>query len=299
MIAYIDEYKAEHGVEPICSELQVAPSTYYAAKSRPPSARTIRDATMKPKVLGAWTTNRRVYGAHKLWKQLRRQGEAIGRDQVGRLMGDLGIEGVRRGKKHRTTIADPAAERAPDLVDRDFSSTRPNQLWVTDFTYVPTWSGMAYAAFVVDVYSRMIVGWRVASTMTTDLVLDTLEMAIWRRNEMVDGVVCHSDAGSQYTSIRYTERLAEIGAAPSIGSVGDPYDCDGRVHHRPLQDRADLARGPMAKCGSRGARYLVLCRLVQHRKAPHRDRRRPTGGARSHLLPSTARGRSGRINQSA
>lgn len=114
--------------------------------------------------------------------------------------------------------------RAPDLVDRNFTATRPNQLWVTDFTYVPTWSGMAYAAFVIDVYSRMIVGWRVASTMTTDLVLDTLEMAIWRRNDMVDGVVCHSDAGSQYTSIRYTERLAEIGAAPSIGSVGDSFD---------------------------------------------------------------------------
>lgn len=224
MTTFIDDQRTEFGVEPICRELQIAPQTYYTAKSRPPSARAMRDAEMKPKVLDAWMANRRVYGAHKLWKQLRRQGDAIGRDQVGRLMRDLGIEGVRRGKKRRTTIADPTAARAPDLVDRNFTATRPNQLWVTDFTYVPTWSGMAYAAFVIDVYSRMIVGWRVASTMTTDLVLDTLEMAIWRRNDMVDGVVCHSDAGSQYTSIRYTERLAEIGAAPSIGSVGDSFD---------------------------------------------------------------------------
>jgi len=136
----------------------------------------------------------------------------------------LDIEGVRRGQKRRTTTSDPTAERAPDLVERNFSASRPNQLWVADFTYVPTWSGVAYAAFVIDVFSRMIVGWRVASSMTTDLVLDTLEMAIWRRNDAVAGVICHSDAGSQYVSIRYTERLEEIHAAPSIGSVGDSYD---------------------------------------------------------------------------
>jgi putative transposase len=139
-------------------------------------------------------------------------------------MKELGIEGIRRGKKRRTTIADPSAARAPDLVDRNFTASRPNQLWVADFTYVPTWSGMVYVAFVIDVFSRMIVGWRVSTSMTTDLVLDTLEMAIWRRDDMVDGVICHSDAGSQYTSIRYTERLADANAAPSIGSIGDSYD---------------------------------------------------------------------------
>jgi putative transposase len=184
----------------------------------------LRHEEMKPKIVDTWTANYKVYGIHKIWKQLGRQGEAIGRDQVARLMGELGIEGIRRGKKRRTTISDPSAPRSPDLVDRNFTASRPNQLWVADFTYVPTWSGMVYVAFVIDVFSRMIVGWRVASSMTTDLVLDTLEMAIWRRNDTVEGVICHSDAGSQYTSIRYTERLAEVGAAPSIGSVGDSYD---------------------------------------------------------------------------
>jgi putative transposase len=144
--------------------------------------------------------------------------------KVRRLMREMGIEGIRRGKKHRTTKQDPSVQRPADLVDRNFSATRPNQLWVTDFTYVPTWSGMVYVAFVVDAFSRKIVGWRAATSMTTDLVLDTLEMAIWARNGSVDGVIAHSDAGSQYTSIRYTERLAEAGAAPSIGSVGDAYD---------------------------------------------------------------------------
>jgi putative transposase len=184
----------------------------------------IRHAAMLPKIQSTWEANYKVYGIHKVWKQLARQGDGIGRDQVARLMAELGIEGIRRGKKRRTTIADPSAARAPDLVDRNFTATRPNQLWVADFTYVATWSGMVYVAFVIDVFSRMIVGWRVSTSMTTDLVLDTLEMAIWRRDDMVDGVVCHSDAGSQYTSIRYTERLDDVNAAPSIGSVGDSYD---------------------------------------------------------------------------
>jgi putative transposase len=183
----------------------------------------IRHEDMKPKIMKAWTDNYKVYGIHKIWKQLARQGDPIGRDQVAHLMKDLGIEGIRRGKKHRTTTSDPKADRAPDLVDRQFTAARPNQLWVADFTYVPTWSGMVYVAFVIDVFSRMIVGWRVSNSMTTDLVLDTLEMAIWRRND-IEGVICHSDAGSQYTSIRYTERLDEVSAAPSIGSVGDSYD---------------------------------------------------------------------------
>jgi putative transposase len=223
-VRYIDEHQQEFGVEPICKELRIAPSTYYARKSRPPSKMAERHEAMKPKIEKTFEENYRVYGVHKIWKQMNRQGDPIGRDQVGRLMGELGIEGTRRGRKRKTTKADPAALRPPDLVDRDFSASRPNQLWVTDFTYVPTWSGFAYAAFVIDVFSRMIVGWRVATSMTTDLVLDTLEMALWRRDERVAGVICHSDAGSQYTAIRYTERLDEVHAAPSIGSKGDSYD---------------------------------------------------------------------------
>jgi putative transposase len=184
----------------------------------------IRHEAMRPKVKDTWEANYKVYGIHKIWKQMHRQGDLIGRDQVARLMAELGIEGIRRGKKRRTTKPDPTASRPPDLVDRNFTAPSPNKLWVADFTYVPTWSGMAYVAFVIDVFSRMIVGWRVATSMTTDLVLDTLEMALWRRDERVAGVICHSDAGSQYTSIRYTERLDEVHAAPSIGSRGDSYD---------------------------------------------------------------------------
>jgi putative transposase len=171
-----------------------------------------------------WEGNYKVYGARKCWKQLRREGHDVGRDRVARLMRELGICGVVRGKVKRTTTPDRRAARAPDLVNRNFLAPRPNALWVSDFTYVATWSGTVYVAFVVDIYSRFIVGWRVATTMRTELVLDALEMAVWRRQEILDGLVCHSDAGSQYTSIRYTERLAEIGAAPSVGSIGDPID---------------------------------------------------------------------------
>jgi putative transposase len=224
MTRYIDTYRDRFGVEPICRALQVAPSSYYAARCRPPSARASSDAELAPKILRVFNDNYQVYGARKLWKQLRREGELVGRDRVARLMRTLGIAGAVRGKPRRTTIPDPAAARAPDLVNRQFTATRPNQLWVSDFTYVATWSGTVYVAFVIDVFSRLIVGWRAAASMRTELVLDALEMAIWRRVGVLDGLVCHSDAGSQYTSLRYTTRLAEIGAAPSIGTVGDSYD---------------------------------------------------------------------------
>jgi putative transposase len=223
MTRYIDTYRDRFGVEPICRALQVAPSSYYAARCRPPSARASSDAELAPKILKVFNDNYQVYGARKLWKQLRREGELVGRDRVARLMRTLGIAGAVRGKPRRTTIPDPAAARAPDLVNRQFTATRPNQLWVSDFTYVASWSGTVYVAFVIDVFSRLIVGWRAAASMRTELVLDALEMAIWRRG-VLDGLVCHSDAGSQYTSLRYTTRLAEIGAAPSIGTVGDSYD---------------------------------------------------------------------------
>jgi putative transposase len=224
MTRYIDQHRDRFGVEPICRALQIAPSSYYAARHRQPSARARSDAELAPKILTVFNDHYRVYGARKLWRQLHREGIKVGRDRVARLMRALGIAGVVRGKARRTTIPDPAAVRAPDLVQRRFVARRPNQLWVSDFTYVASWSGTVYVAFVIDVFSRLIVGWRAAASMRTELVLDALEMAIWRRASLLEGLVCHSDAGSQYTSIRYTTRLAEIGAAPSVGSVGDSYD---------------------------------------------------------------------------
>jgi putative transposase len=227
-VAFVDEHREEFGVEFICRHLQVAPSTYYAAKRRrvEPSARAVRDAVLMPVLLTLWVANRKVYGAHKLWKAARRAGHDIGRDQVARLMRELGICGVSRlRKKVFTTRQDPDASRAPDLVNRLFKAERPDALWVTDLTYVPTRSGMAYVCFIVDAFSRRIVGWRVASNMRTDMVLDALEMARASRGaRRLVGLVTHSDAGSQFTSVRFTERLEEIGARPSIGTIADSFD---------------------------------------------------------------------------
>jgi putative transposase len=224
IVGFIDANRDELGVEPICRDLQVAPSTYYAAKCRPLSARAIRDAMLIPILVTLWKHNFKVYGVRKLWRAARRAGHDVGRDQVARLMHAAGIEGHRKGKKRRTTKSDPAAERHPDLVERDFSADRPNALWVSDLTYVATWSGFAYVYFITDAFSRMIVGWRVASHMRTDMVLDALEMARWRRGTVLEGLISHTDAGSQFTSVRYGERLDELGAVPSIGSVGDAFD---------------------------------------------------------------------------
>lgn len=228
IVGFVDENRAEFGVEFICKYLQVAPSSYYAAKKRRtvPSARAVRDVLMMQVLLALWVANRKVYGAHKLWKAARRAGHDIGRDQVARLMRELGIEGVSRlRKKVFTTRSDPDATRAPDLVNRLFTAGRPDALWVTDLTYVPTRSGMAYVCFIVDAFSRRIVGWRVAANMKTEMVLDALEMArASRGGHRLVGLVTHSDAGSQFTSVRFTERLEEIGARPSIGTVADSYD---------------------------------------------------------------------------
>jgi len=243
MVDYIDGNKDTFGVEPICETLQIAPSTYYAAKSRPASARTLRDAVLLPLLLTLWITNFRVYGAHKLWKAAQRAGHDVGRDQVARLMRQLGIQGVRRGKKVITTRPDGQADRHPDLVDRKFDADAPNQLWVTDLTHVPTWSGVVYVCFIVDAFSRMIVGWRATTNMRTSMVLDALEMARWSRGTQLEGLVCHSDAGSQFTSIRYGERLAELGALPSIGSVGDSYD-NALAEATNSLYKTELIRGP-------------------------------------------------------
>jgi len=228
IVAFVDEHRDEFGVEFICQHMQVAPSTYYAAKKRQnaPSARAVRDAMLRRVLLTLWIANRKVYGAHKLWKAARRAGHDVGRDQVARLMRELGIQGVSRLRKQVfTTRQDPAATRAPDLVNRHFTATRPDALWVTDLTYVATRSGMAYVCFIVDAFSRRIVGWRAASNMKTGMVLDALEMArAARGGHRLIGLVTHSDAGSQFTSVRFTERLEEIGARPSIGTVADSYD---------------------------------------------------------------------------
>ena len=228
IVEYIDGHRDEFGVESICRALLMAPSTYYAVKRRrvAPSARAVRDVVMMQMLFTLWVANRKVYGAHKLWKAARRAGHDIGRDQTARLMRELRIEGIsRRRKKVFTTRADPDAWRAPDLVNRNFTADRPDALWVTDLTYVPTRSGMAYVCFIVDAFSRRIVGWRVAANMRTEMVLDALEMARRSRGgQRLVGLVTHSDAGSQFTSVRFTERLDEIGARPSIGTIADSYD---------------------------------------------------------------------------
>jgi putative transposase len=224
MIAYIHAHKDRYGVEPICRVLPIAPSTYYQATRRSPSARAVRDTQLKAEIRRIHAEHFGVYGARKVWRQLQREGIAVARCTVERLMGELGLEGVRRGKPHKTTTPDATTTRPADLVARDFSATRPNQLWVADLTYVATWSGFVYVALVIDAFSRFLVGWQAAGSLRTDLALDALEMAIWRRQAQLDGLVHHSDRGSQYLSIRYTERLAEAGAVTSVGSRGDSYD---------------------------------------------------------------------------
>jgi putative transposase len=196
-VSFIDGHRDRWGVEPICRVLQVAPSTYYAASSRPPSARALRDAQLKVEIERVYKDNFSVYGARKVWRQLGREGIAVGRDRVARLMGEQGIAGVVRGKTKRTTIPAEAEQRPADLVERNFTAPAPNRLWVADLTYVATWAGFAYVAFIIDAFSRMIVGWRVATTLRAELALDALEMAVWARRGGLEGLVHHSDRGSQ------------------------------------------------------------------------------------------------------
>lgn len=228
MVAFIDKYRCTYGVESICAVLPIAPSTYYRYKDheRHPekrSHRVRRYEALEPEVKRVWEENRGVYGARKVWKQLNRERIPVGRWTVERLMSKLGLEGVKRGRGCKTTIADDLAEKPLDLVNRQFKASSPNQLWVADITYVATWSGFVFVAFVTDVYSRYIVGWRVLKTMKTELVLDALEQAMWARGKP-KGVTHHSDRGSQYLSIHYTDRLMEAGFNASVGSVGDSYD---------------------------------------------------------------------------
>ena len=227
MITYIDEHRHGFGVEPICSVLQFAPRTYYAAKARPVSARALRDAVLKPQIARVHRDNFGVYGVDKVWAQLNREGVRVARCTVARLMRDLGLRGVVRGKPKFTTVAGNEAGRPRDLVDRNFTASAPNRLWVADLTYVRTWSGCVYVAFITDVYSRMVVGWQASRSLRSDLALDALEQAIWARSQAgqkLNELIHHSDRGVQYLSIRYTERLAETAAVNSVGSKGDSYD---------------------------------------------------------------------------
>jgi len=230
MIAFTDDHRQTYGVEPICRVLSIAPSTYHAhaARRADPSRlsdRVRRDADRKVEIRRVVEENFRVYGVRKVWRQLRREGFSAARCTVARLMRDMGLRGAIRGKPLRTTISDKAAPCPLDRVNRQFHASAPDRLWLADFTYVATWTGFVYVAFVIDAYARRIVGWRASRTAHADLVLDALEQALHdRRPASPGGLVHHSDRGPQYVSIKYTERLAEAGIEPSVGSVGDSYD---------------------------------------------------------------------------
>jgi putative transposase len=246
MIAFIDDHRALYGVEPICRVLPVAPSTYHAHAARRANPeklpdRTKRDAVLRVEIRRVYEANFRVYGVRKVWRQLAREGIVTARCTVARLMRAMGLQGVVRGKKLRTTVPDPAAACPLDRVNRQFKAERPNRLWVADFTYVATWSGFVYVAFVIDVFARRIVGWRVSRSARADFVLDALEQALHERRPFAgSGLVCHSDRGSQYVSICYTERLAEAGIEPSGACRKRGWACV----HRLLAISAQLAAPP-------------------------------------------------------
>jgi len=230
MVTFIDDNRMTYGVEPICRVLPIAPSTYYAAKAvqanpERRSKRSKRDEYLTREIKRVWVDNYSVYGARKLWRQLKRDDIVVARCTVERLMRVIGIQGVVRGKKHKTTIPDELADRPQDLVDRNFKAEAPNRLWVADLTYVATWRGFVYIAFVIDVFACRILGWRVSNSLRSNLALDALEQALWERDQQQhEELVHHSDRGVQYLSITYTERLAEAGIEPSVGSRGDSYD---------------------------------------------------------------------------
>ncbi len=231
MVRFIDDHRTVYGVEPICRVVPIAPSTYFRYKllERDPSRRSLRalgDEVLRAIIQRIWTENHRVYGPRKVWRQMGREGLRVARCRVRRLMRALGLVGAVRGRAWTTTThASPEADRPRDLVDRHFTATRPNQLWVSDFTYVATWRGFVYVAFVIDVFARRIVGWRVSASLATNFVLDALEQAIYDRcGAAATGLIHHSDRGTQYLSMRYTDRLADAGIAPSVGSCGDSYD---------------------------------------------------------------------------
>jgi putative transposase len=233
MIAFIDEHKdrtsrgLRWGIEPICEQLPIAPATYYAARNRVPSARQVRDCGLRPKILEVWERNLCVYGADKVWDQMNKDGITVARCTVERLMRDMGLQGCQRGRIWiRTTVGDDTLDRPADLVERRFEASAPNRLWLADLTYVKTSTGWVYVAFIVDVYSRMIVGWQASRSLRTDLAIDALEMAMFTRGRLdsLEGLIHHSDRGVQYLSLRYSQRLSDNDIVASVGSKGDSYD---------------------------------------------------------------------------
>ena len=268
LVEYIDEHRDRFGVEPICqvlrdADVQIAPSTYYAAKSRPPSARAVRDAELIEGIRVVHKANLGVYGARKIHAALNREGVEVARCTVERLMRAAGIQGIRRDKTRKTTFGDGAeTDRPADLVKRAFTATAPNQLWVADLTYIRTHAGWTYAAFVLDVFSRRIVGWQVSTSLRTDLALDALDMGLWecrRAGQDITGLIHHSDAGVQYRAIRYTERLAEADAVASVGTVGDSYD-NAMAEALNSLFKAECIRNPMMrpKGGWASIRYVEI-----------------------------------------
>lgn len=277
MIEFIDVYKPRWGVEPICRVLPIASSTYYAFKKRQPSKRSVSDEKMKKEVKRVFDENYKVYGADKIYKQLRREGFKVARCTIVRLMGQLGIRGKTRGKKRFTTITDHQAARPADLVNRVFTAPAPNRLWLADLTHVYTREGFVYVAFIIDAYARMIVGWQASRSLKADLALEALEQAIWsRKHEGLDELIHHSDRGVQYLSVRYTERIADAGGVTSVGSKGDSYDNALAESVIGLyKDRADLRRPDLAAPGRRHLRDLRVGGLVEQSKAVGSDRNDP------------------------
>lgn len=305
VVAFVDDHRDRFGVEPICRVLtehgvKIAPSGYYAFKSRPASARSQRDAELSVQIERVFwdrKLGRGISGARKIWRLLRREGIVVARCTVERLMRQLGLRGIRRGKQFITTKADSPSFRPPDHVQRCFRADRPNELWVVDFTYVPTWSGMAFTAFVTDVFSRRIVGWRTMSRMPTDLPLDALEMALWVRNragEDVTGLIQHSDAGAQYTALRYSERLADVGAIASIGPSGTamtmPSQRPSSGSTKPSASRSTAHSAPPTTSNSRpchGCTGSTSTACTPRSTTSRRSRRRTATTVRS--TPRTSR----------
>ena len=290
MVTFIDQHRETYGVESICRHVPIAPATYFrhkAIQADPTKrcARAIRDDVLMAIIQRIWREHDQAYGAHKVWKQMGREGLREARCRVRRLMRALGLRGVVRGRAWTTTTqADPAAPPPADLVHRQFTATRPNQLWVSDFTYVATWNGFVYVAFVIDVFARRIVGWRVSASLHADFVLDALEQAIYARcDETVGDLVHHSDRGSQYLAMRYTERLADAGIEPSVGSRGDSYD-NARIGDWALQSGGDSSERPVADVRRRRIRHADVGGLVQSSTAARSDRLRAAGRVRGALL---------------
>lgn len=278
MSAFIDEHRGRFGVEPICKVLGVSASAYYQRATGHRSNRVVGDERLLERIEELHAANYHAYGYRRTWKALLRAGEPVGRDRVKRLMREAGIQGAkRRGKPWRTTVPDPARSRAPDRVQRDFTASGPDELWVADFTYLRCWEGLVFFSFVIDVFSRRVVGWQFASHVRTDLVLDALRMALTRRDHGADvELIHHSDAGSQYTSFAFTQALDDHGVLASIGSVGDAYDnalAESFVDSFKTELIADRVwRTPFPA----RARDRRMGRLVQHRTPPRRTRRHPT-----------------------